>query len=133
MNPHGFNREDAYPDSGRLPGCDVETLKTALLDEYDIERAILTHQDGLFIDRKRNPYFAAEIVRAANDWTIDQWLPRDPRFYGSILVSNQIPELAAQEIRRLGNHPRMVQVLMASSAGARARSTSSTTPSTSKA
>lgn len=43
---------------------------------------------------------------------IDYWLPKDSRFWGSIIVAPQDPKLAAEEIRRLGSHPRIVQVLV---------------------
>ena len=54
-------------------------------------------------------------LRAAyNDWLIDHWLSDDPRFLGSILVSQMDPEAAASEIRRLAEHPQMVQISMTS-------------------
>jgi predicted TIM-barrel fold metal-dependent hydrolase len=74
---------------------------------------VLTYGEGLFVDSNPNPFLASEVARASNDWTIDRWLSEDDRLYGSILVSNQNPDLAAAEIRRLGGHPRMCQVLMA--------------------
>jgi uncharacterized protein len=40
----------------------------------------------------------------------------DERYLGSIIVSQADPHLAAREIHRLGDHPRMVQVLMGSGA-----------------
>jgi len=39
-------------------------------------------------------------------------LPRDPRLRGSIAVATQDPEAAATEIRRVGGHPGVVQVLL---------------------
>lgn len=112
QNPQGIMRHDAVPPNGGRPGSDYETTKAQLLDPYNIKRAILTYEDELFMTGWPNPYFAAEIVRAANDWTIDHWLSKDDRLCGSILISNHLPELAAKEIRRLGSHPRMVQVLI---------------------
>lgn len=116
QNPQGFTRQDAFPANGGPPGSDFDTMKAQLLDPYHVERAILTYEDELFMTCWPNPYFAAEIVRAANDWTIEQWLPKDDRLCGSILISNHLPELAAKEIRRLGGHPRMVQVVISTNA-----------------
>src|SRR3954454_21710808 len=49
---------------------------------------------------------------------IDAWLPVSPRFRGSLTVNASDPEGAAREIRRVGSHPGMVQVIMASAARA---------------
>lgn len=56
---------------------------------------------------------AVEWARAANDWTVEQWLTTDPRFRGSVVVAPQDPAAAAREIRRIGSHPGMVQVVLA--------------------
>jgi len=113
QNPQGGQRDDALLPDGSPAGSDYETLRAQHLDLVPIQRGVLTYGEGLFVDSNPNPFLASEIARASNDWTIDQWLSRDERLYGSILVSNQDPLLAAAEIRRLGNHPRMCQVLMA--------------------
>jgi uncharacterized protein len=113
QNPQGGNRDDAIPASGGPPGSDYETLRADLFETMGVGTAVLTYGEGLFVDSNPNPFLAAEIAKASNDWTVDQWLNRDDRLKGSILVSNQNPLLAAKEIRRLGNHPQMCQVLMA--------------------
>jgi len=58
--------------------------------------------------------YAAAAASAYNDWLIDTWLAHSDRFLGSVVVAPQAPEKAATEIRRVGDHPQMVQVLMAS-------------------
>ena len=110
-NPIDRYREDAYPAEGP-PGSDFETL-VAYLDAEGTSAAILAHEEGRFVDTNPNPHYAAAFAAAANDWTVAEWLPRDPRFYGSIVVSNQLPERAAEEIARMTREPRMKQVLMA--------------------
>ena len=57
------------------------------------------------------------MSRACNEYTLEHWLARDPRLKGSLAVAPQDPEGAAAEIRRLGDHPDFVQVMV--SAGAR--------------
>jgi predicted TIM-barrel fold metal-dependent hydrolase len=116
QNPHGFDREDAIPPSGGPPASDPQFMIEQLLDPFNIERAILTFASLLYSGSVPNPYYAAEIARAANDWMIDRWLAVDKRFHGSVLVANQMPEVAAAEIRRVGQHPQMVQVIMAANA-----------------
>jgi uncharacterized protein len=100
-----------YPPSGP-PGSDPASV-ASYLDANELAGAVLTYGQALFIDTNPNPYYAAAVAGACNDWTTDQWLSRDSRLYGSILVSNQLPDLAAKEIRRLAGDSRMKQVLMA--------------------
>lgn len=111
-NPHGFMRADTYPPDGGAPGSDYETFRRQLLDRGDLRRAVLTFGDDSHVAGHHNPYFATELARALNDWTIDNWLCRDPRIASSILVASQLPELAAAEIRRLAGDSRMVQVML---------------------
>jgi predicted TIM-barrel fold metal-dependent hydrolase len=116
--PYGTNKRlDSFPPNGGMPGTDLGTLQRQVLNEAEDYRAVLTydigHENGAV-----NPYFAVEICRAMNDWTVDRWLSgADERIYGSILVPGELPDEAAKEIRRLAKHPRMVQVLMVAGLG----------------
>ena len=112
LHPEGFTRMDAVPEDGGMPGSDYELVRDQLLDRYDIEYAILTGDEAIEASTLANAPLATALVRAANDWTIDEWLPRDDRLRGSIVVAPQDPAAAAAEVRRLGDHPRMVQVLV---------------------
>jgi predicted TIM-barrel fold metal-dependent hydrolase len=47
-----------------------------------------------------------------NDWTISEWLERDPRLRGSIIVATQEPDVAATEIARCAPNRRMRQVVL---------------------
>ncbi len=111
-NPHGFMRADTYPATGGPPGSDYPTLKAQLLDRIDVRRAILTYGDDSHVSGHHNPYFAAELARALNDWSVDRWLSADARLASSILVAAQLPDQAAAEIRRHALNPRMIQVMM---------------------
>jgi predicted TIM-barrel fold metal-dependent hydrolase len=92
-------------------------MRDQLLDPFDVRRAVLTYGDVLFgLNRLRNPYFAMEVMRAANEWTHDQWLSRDNRLVGTILIANHIPELAAKEIRRASADRRFRAVLICGNA-----------------
>jgi len=115
-NPTGVSRPDAFPPNGEAAASNYELLRDQLLDPNNVERVILQYGGGGFIGSLPNPYYATEIARAANDWSIDNWLNReDPRLYGAVLVASQWPERAAEEIRRVGGHPRMAEVLLCSS------------------
>ena len=60
----------------------------------------------------RNPYFEAAITTAVNNWMRDEFLDRDERLRGSIVVPSFHPEAAAEEIDRLGGDRRFAQVLL---------------------
>ena len=113
-NPGGVFRDDAFPPEGGPPGSSYELVRSQLLDPYRVERGLLTFGGGTYVAAIANPYFAAEVARAANDWSLDRWLDgRDGRLYGTVLLANQLPEEAAREIRRVGGHPRMAAALLA--------------------
>jgi predicted TIM-barrel fold metal-dependent hydrolase len=116
LHPEGFMRYDAVPPGGGRPGSDYALLCAQLLDRYAIDYAILTGDEAIEISTLANPYYASALARACNDWMIERWLSRDARFRGSLVVAPQDPPGAAQEIRRVGAHPAIVQVLVSSGA-----------------
>lgn len=92
-----------------------DPLRTAqhVFGDASVTRAILSYDRGMFIPSVPNAYRADALARAMNDWTVEHWFPVDERFHGLIIAPNQIPLHAAAEIRRAGEHERMVGVLMA--------------------
>lgn len=111
-NPHGFDRGDAIPPEGGPPGSSLALLRSQLLDPFGIEHAILTNGYGLYVAALPNPYFASDVARALNDYTVERWLDEEPRLAASIALAAQTPEVAAAEIRRLADHPRVVQAML---------------------
>jgi predicted TIM-barrel fold metal-dependent hydrolase len=113
---NGGERVDARPGEGQLAGSDVGLFRRQLLDQWDIDIAILTGQfyNVAFL---ANAGFAAALSSALNDWMIDVWLSADERFRGSLTVPMQDPQASAKEIDRLGARPDIVQILI--SVGAR--------------
>jgi predicted TIM-barrel fold metal-dependent hydrolase len=111
-NPFGYTRKDAFPPEGGPPGSSPQLMIEQLLDPYDVQGAVLTggyvsmHAAGL-----GNPYFQREVARACNDHMIDHWLAVDRRFLGSVKLALQVPEWAAAEIRRVADHPQIVQTI----------------------
>lgn len=116
--PHtgGVNKRlDSFGPGGETPGTDPRMLAEQLLDPFGIRRAILSFEIGHEASSP-NPHLAIEIARAANDWSIATWLESgDDRHYGAIMVPAHVPEEGAKEIRRVGGHPRMAEVLVVSS------------------
>jgi predicted TIM-barrel fold metal-dependent hydrolase len=94
-------------------GSDPRGELRAYLDRHSIRRAIFNPGAATSVAGLANPLLAAEVARAANEWTVDYWLSADRRLLGSIVVALGDPDRAAAEIRRLGAHERMVQVLFA--------------------
>jgi uncharacterized protein len=107
----GVERVDAKPGDGRPAGSDYVLMKQQLLDEYNVEHAILT---GLFYPSTMRAQFefGTALASAYNDYQIKEWLEKDSRFKGSVHINCHEPEKAAYEIDRVGQHPQMVQVLL---------------------
>src|SRR4051812_454466 len=115
-NPNGVMRADAItPDGERIEGS-PDALARHFFDAYDIAYGVLNPEGVLHMGLSPEPDFAAALVSAYNDIVAHDWLPADPRFRSSLVVSPADPELAAREIHRLGDHPGFVQVLMPSAA-----------------
>jgi predicted TIM-barrel fold metal-dependent hydrolase len=112
LHPEGFTRADAVPPDGGTPGSSYELLREQLLDRYDLEYAILTGDEAIEASTLANAPLASALVRAANDWTLEHWLSRDERLRASLVVAPQDPQGAAAEIRRVGDSPGFVQVLV---------------------
>ena len=113
LPPGGMWLSDSGAPDGGVPGSDLGTLREQLLERQGISRAVLGFDGVMNAPTYPNPGYAHDVVRAANDWTVGEWLSgQDDRLYGLGLVPNHLPELAAAEIRRIGAHPRIVGLLM---------------------
>lgn len=116
MNPSGgANRTDALTPDGKLIAHDPNSMSKYFFDEMGLEYGILNPAELAF-GLLPNVDYATAIATARNDVLIEQWLPVDERFYGSLVVSALDPQEAAREIHRVGGHPRIAQVLMPSAA-----------------
>jgi len=100
----------ARPETGSPPGSDRSLLAKHVLDEPKADVAILNCLYA--VDSLHNPDAAMALASAINDWQINEWLDKDQRFRGSIVVPSQLPALAAGEIDRVADHPSFVQVLL---------------------
>jgi predicted TIM-barrel fold metal-dependent hydrolase len=100
------------PD-GRQPGSDPDAMRRHVFEEEGVSIALL---NGLFFPgtARTNLEFASALVSAYNDWHIDEWMSKDPRFRGTVHVASGDPIAAAEEIDRIGSHPQIVQVFLPS-------------------
>jgi uncharacterized protein len=105
---------DAYPPgaptSGPAAPGDYPALKAAVLDDDAPSYAVLSCLTAL--EAYRNPYYAAALANAVNDWVRDEFLERDGRLRAAIAVSTVSPEDAVAEIERCGEDRRFVAVLL---------------------
>ncbi len=115
-SPVGVLRADARTPSGGAPGSDPEFLLRDHLERYEIDYAILTGSGILGISLNPDADWANAVASAYNQALIERWLSVSPRFKGSIIINHDDPPAAAAEIDRWGDHPDVVQVLMASGA-----------------
>jgi predicted TIM-barrel fold metal-dependent hydrolase len=113
FNPHGVLREDCKPPSGGPAASDPDFLAEDLLKPYNIEYAIL-NGDLMGVSTMHDPDHGAAIASAYNDYMANVWLSKNDAFRATILVSSHDPLLAAREIERMADHPRMVGVIMGS-------------------
>src|SRR4051812_40250211 len=114
-NPNGVMRSDTRLEDGTKIEGSPQNLARHFFDVYGLEYGVLTG-GNLHIGLSPDPDYAAAYLSAENDIVAQDWLPADPRFRASLLVSPADPELAAREIHRLGDHPGFVQVMMCSGA-----------------
>jgi len=115
-NAAGFHQADAITDDGDAIASQPETLSCLFFDVYGLEYGILNSESAIHIGVGPDMTFGAALLSAMNDGMVNEWLPVDSRFRASINVGPSDPQLAAQEMQRLGDHPGMVQVMMGSGA-----------------
>ena len=106
-HPEGFKRADINPKTTQ----EWIAATSKHCDDYKIDYAVLTADEAVEASTLSDPYYAAGLISAYNDYMIDVWLPADSRFRGSLVINPNEPLLAAQEIRRVGDDSRIIQVL----------------------
>jgi predicted TIM-barrel fold metal-dependent hydrolase len=85
-----------------------------VIEEMGVDYPVLNGGGILLLAASPQFDYAHALARAYNEWLIDKWLSFDGRFVGALAVAPQRPKKAAEEIRRVGNHPQMRQVVMGS-------------------
>ena len=88
----------------------VEDVRARALDPLGVEAAILVC--AYATEAIKNPDAAAALSTAANSWIAEQWLAKEPRLHGSIVVPGLHPTLAVEEIERWAENRRFVQVVL---------------------
>jgi predicted TIM-barrel fold metal-dependent hydrolase len=97
------------PESGPR-GSSLERTAASLFDDWGLEAAVLTPSYG--VSAFQSGDLAAALASALNDWTAEEWLAREPRLRGSIVVPPQDPDYALAELERCAGRPGFVQALL---------------------
>lgn len=106
-----LSRGDAWPPAGGAPGSDLGFLAEQHLDGNNIKLGVLQVLWPVG-NKQRNADFAKAMCSAVNDWQIDEWISKEPRLKGSIVVPQEDAEAAVAEIERLGDHGGFAQILI---------------------
>jgi predicted TIM-barrel fold metal-dependent hydrolase len=103
---------DVAKHSFRDLGSSYEQLREQHLDLWNVDKVLLTGASVYGATILPDPDFAADLCRAFNDWTIEQWLDKDDRLLMALAVNVNDPRLAVAEIERLGSDPRVKAVIL---------------------
>jgi uncharacterized protein len=102
-------RADWRGKAGEPPHT-LDMLRSHALDRWAIDVAICNCLYGVQLLFSED--MAAAFAKAVNDWLAAEWLARDPRLRGSIVVPMQNTDYAVAEIERCAPDRRFVQVLV---------------------
>ena len=116
LKENGFHRPSSvgmsYPPSSRIsPDGGGSHLA-------EVQRDVLTRSSLAIVncyygtEGVRHPFMAAALSTAVNEWLREEWLEREPRLYGSIVIPPHDTVLAVEEIRRAAASRRFVQVFL---------------------
>jgi predicted TIM-barrel fold metal-dependent hydrolase len=101
---------DEWRREGVEPASELAFLQKDVLDPWSPDFAILNCYYG--IDSVRHPDLAAALASAVNNWLIAEWLDKDTRLKGTLVIPARDPIAAAREIDRVGSHPGFVQIML---------------------
>ncbi len=108
-------RGDSWPEEG-MPGSDLKLLQEQHLDKYNVELGTLQclSPGGKTLspaNQALNQDLGAALCTAVNDWQLHDMVAADPRLRLAMASMWEAPDLAAQEIYRIGEDNGVVSVL----------------------
>jgi predicted TIM-barrel fold metal-dependent hydrolase len=103
-------RPDWRPADGSKPAATLAQLRAQTLDAWGLARGIVTPLYGVQLVFSED--MAAAFTAALNDWTRAEFLDREPRLAGSIVLPMFNAEHAVAEIERLAPDRRFVQAMV---------------------
>jgi uncharacterized protein len=102
-------RADWRGKAGEPPNS-LDMLRAHALDRWNIDVAICNCLYGVQLLFSED--MAAAFAKAVNNWLAAEWLDRDPRLRGSIVLPMQNADYAVAEIERCAPDRRFVQILV---------------------
>lgn len=94
-------------------GAMIGRVQSQLLSECEIDIALLTSAPPVYDTNTITDLdYAAALMGAFNDYTIEHWLDRDRRFKYAMFVPTGDTNLAVKEIERVGDHPSIVAIML---------------------
>lgn len=117
MHPRGWIRRDIHAaapdhDGSMYVAYSLDVLRARHLDLHQVAFALANPDEAACFAVLPNPRLAAGLCSAYNDWLDAEWLQREPRLRGSIVVPAQDPVAAAREIRRVAARGRSSTVFL---------------------
>jgi predicted TIM-barrel fold metal-dependent hydrolase len=106
---NGGSRLDSRP--GEIEGTALNQFQKQLLDQYDEKIGILIPMAGHHWGRERDD-LAVPLCSAINEFMVEEWLDKEPRFFCTLQVPMEHPAAAVAEIEKYKNDKRFVQILM---------------------
>jgi predicted TIM-barrel fold metal-dependent hydrolase len=103
------SRPDWRPAKGK-PGSSLKDMQAQALDPFGTAFGICNPLYGVQMVFSED--MADAFCRALNDWLVKEWLDKDARLRGSIVIPVQSVEKSVAEIERCAGDSRFVQVLM---------------------
>jgi len=92
------------------PRSNFRMFQQKLMDGCGIDLAILQVELTPSLVALADVDYSAGLIRAVNDWSLEHWVAKDPRYRLSLTVPMHDPVEAVKEIERLGDHPAVVSV-----------------------
>ena len=108
-------RTDAWGPEGQPPGLEPAFFCEQLLEEHEIDLAILnsTLQSSCHMMGPGSPrQLIADLARAGNEYEQEVWLDADPRLLGAICVAFEDSQSTVAEIERCAPDSRFMQILL---------------------
>src|SRR2546421_9155979 len=102
-------RPDWRPSQGK-PGSSLDDMRKQTLDVFKVSHGICNPLYGVQMVFSED--MADAFCRALNDWLTKEWLDRDERLRGSIVIPVQSVEKSVAEIERCAQDRRFLPVLM---------------------
>ncbi|PXY23428.1 hypothetical protein BAY59_27545 [Prauserella coralliicola] len=106
-------RTDAVSPAGGPPGSDHAFVTRQLLEDWDVDIAIVNAIDSAaYAAALAGPDEATVICEAYNRYFVEEWIAADSRYRYLLTANPQDPIAAATEIRRAGRQDGVVGVFL---------------------